>query len=196
MKYLPLAAAFLLCASLPLHAECKDELKAMMQTHLNAGPYHVTMDQTSDQGSHKIEADVILPSSFHMVMPQMETVMVKEGTWMKANGKWMQLPGAAASKMTDTISNAIKGGMDSGLDSVKNLQCLGPQPIEGQTLTAYSFDSSGAAMGLNVTSHIMAYKDAQGRPSIMIIDGEFMGHKSKTVQHITYDPNIKITPPK
>jgi len=196
MKYIPLAAAFLLAAAAPSHAACMDDLKAMMQAHLAAGPYHVTMDMTSDQGSHKIEADVILPNSFHMVMPPMETVMVKEGTWMKMNGAWMKMPAAAASQMSGNIANSIKAGMDGNMASIKNLQCLGAQPIEGQNLNAFSFDSSGEAMGIKASSHIMAYQDAQGRPFIMIIDGEAMGHKSKTVQHITYDPNIKITPPK
>jgi len=146
MKTIPLAAAFLLAAAAPSRAACMDDLKAMMQAHLAAGPYHVTMDMTSDQGGHKIEADVILPNSFHMVMPPMETVMVKEGTWMKMNGAWMKMPAAAASQMSGNIANSIKAGMDGNMASIKNLQCLGAQPIEGQNLNAFSFDSSGEAM--------------------------------------------------
>ena len=196
MKYLPIAALAMFGLSAPLQAECLDEIKAMMKAHLAAGPYHVDMDQTSDAGNHKVEADVILPSSFRFKSPPVEGVMLKEGTWMKINGNWMQLPAAASAQMTGTISNAIKSGMDGNLANLKNVQCLGPQSIEGKTLSAYSFDASGEAMGIKATSHITAYKDDQGRPAVMIVEGEAMGHKSKTVQHITYDPSITITPPK
>ncbi|MBG1230936.1 hypothetical protein [Aestuariivirga litoralis] len=192
MKYHLLAAFAVLCVATPSRAECLDEIKAMMQAHLASGPYHVSMDQSMGGTTRKIEADVILPSSFHMKSPEMEAVMLKQGTWMKMGGAWRQMPAA----MTGAMSGAMKMEIEDGMKNVKNAQCLGSQSIEGQNLDAFIFDSNANVMGTKVISHITAYKDAQGRPAIMIIDGEAMGKKSKTVQHITYDPAITISPPK
>jgi hypothetical protein len=173
------------------HADCTSEIQAMMQAHLKAGPYHVTMDTDMEGASQKMEADVILPNSFHMKAPQMEAVMLKQGTWMKMGGKWMAMPAAASNMM----SQSIKTGMDTGMANLKNVQCLGSQQFEGKTYTGYAFDSSGEAMGIKASSHITAYETVDGLPAVMVIDGEAMGKKSKMVQHITYDPSITITPP-
>jgi hypothetical protein len=191
MKKFIFVAATLLSSATSANADCAAELQAIMQGHATAGPYHVTMDQTMADKTRKIEADVILPSSFHMKMPEMETIMLKQGTWMKMDGKWRAMPGA----MSGAVAKAVSTGMEKGMANVKNLQCLGPQSVEGKTYTTYDFDSSGEAMGVKATSHVTLYKGDNGLPAIMIIDGEAMGHKSKTVQHITYDPSITISPP-
>ena len=163
----------------------------MMDAHVKAGPYHVTMDMEMGAMKQKTEGDVILPSSFHMKSDRMESIMLANGAWMKMGGKWTAMPAA----MTSQVSGSIKSNMDTSKMNLANVQCLGPQQIEGQSLTGYSFDSSAEVMGTKATSHITAYKNSNGLPAIMMIDGEAMGHKSKVVQHITYDPNIKISPP-
>ncbi len=191
MKMILAGATALGFLSTTAHADCTGEIQAMMQAHLKAGPYHVTMDTDMGGMSQKMEADVILPNSFHMKSPQMEAVMLKQGTWMKMGGKWMAMPASASGMM----SQSIKTGMDTGMANLKNVQCLGSQQFEGKNYTGYSFDSSAEAMGIKASSHITAYKSDDGLPAVMIIDGEAMGKKSKMVQHITYDPSITIAPP-
>lgn len=173
-------------------ADCPADFAQVLQSFKTAGPYHVTMDQSANGKTRKMEVDVILPSSFHMKSPEMEAVMLSNGEWMKIKGKWMAMP-AMMSKMT---TNAINQGFASGMKGMKNLQCLGPQPIDGTTLSSFAFDSSGQAMGIKASSHVVMYVDANQKPSVMIIDGTAMGMKSKTVQHITYDPSIQIIAPK
>ena len=173
------------------HADCTAEIKAMMDAHLKAGAYHSQMDMDMGASKRKTEADVILPSSFHMKSDQMESIVLANGAWMKMGGKWTAMPAAVSGQITSNIKN----NMDTSKMNLANVQCLGPQQMEGQTYTAYSFDSSAEVMGKKATSHITTYKNASGLPAIMIVEGEMMGHKSKMVQHITYDPNITISPP-
>jgi hypothetical protein len=191
MKKFIFVAATMIAIATAANADCAAELQAIMQSHATAGPYHVTMEQTTADKTRKIEADVILPSSFHMKMPEMETIMLKQGTWMKMGGKWQVMPGVASG----ALAKAVSTGMEKGMANVKNLQCLGTQSVEGKTYKAYDFDSSGEAMGIKATSHITLYRGDNGLPAIMIVEGEAMGHKSKTVQHVTYDPAITISPP-
>jgi len=187
-----LAAATLLALSTSAHADCLAEIQGIMQNHLNAGPYHATME--SDMGGAKrvMEIDVILPSSFHMKAENMEAVMLKEGTWMKVNGKWMTMPGA----ISGAIEQNVKAGMANGMKNVTNAQCEGPQSIEGKTLNKYEMDSSSEVSGIKAHSRITMYTNDKGLPQIMIIDGEAMGHMTHMTQHITYDPSITISPPK
>jgi len=186
------AAAFFAASSVQAHADCAADIQAVMQAHMKAGPYHATMDMTAGGVARKMDSDVILPSSFHIKSAEMETIMLKQGTWMKMGGKWLAMPAA----MSGMVSQQVMTGMESGLKNMANVQCEGPQPIEGLTLNKYEMDSAGEAMGVKATSHITMFTNASGLPQIMLIDGESMGHKSHIVQHITYDPSITIAPPK
>jgi hypothetical protein len=180
-----------LAATTAAKADCLAEIKAIMDNHLKAGPYHAVMESSFGGTARTTEVDVILPSSFHMKSAGMESIMLKSGMWMKMNGKWTSMPGGMGAMMAENI----KQGMDSGLKGLSNAQCLGPQPIEGVNLSKYEMDVSGEAMGVKATSHITMYASAQGLPQIMQVDGVAMGKKSHMIQHITYDPAIKIEPP-
>ena len=191
LKFLLIATSTLCLPATVAHADCTAEIKAMMDAHLKAGAYHTRIDMDMGAIKRKTEVDVILPSSFHMKSDQMESIVLANGAWMKVGGKWTAMPAAVSGQ----ISSSIKDNMDTSKMNLSNVQCLGAQQMEGQTYTAYSFDSSAEVMSTKATSHITTYKNSNGLPAIMMIEGEAMGHKSKTMQHITYDPNIKISPP-
>ncbi len=191
MKFLLCLAAALAASSVAAHADCKSELEAIMQAHLKAGPYHTSMEMVANGKTRKIEADVILPSSFHMRMPEMETIMVKQGTWMKMNGKWMAMP-AAMSAMT---GNMMQDAMAQGMKGASNFTCGTTAEFDGQSHPLYEFDTSASAMGVKATSHVKLFDGANNLPAGMIIEGSAMGVQSVTTQHIKYDPSITINPP-
>ena len=192
MNYrLCVASAVLILNFGSAHADCLSELSAIMDAHKTAGPYHVSMTSHFGGKTMQNEADVILPSSFHMKSAMMEAIMLKSGTWMKIGGKWQTMPG----QMTAIMQSNLANGMEQGLKNVKNLKCLGSQTYQNGQFTAYEFDSSGEAMGIKATSHITMYT-TDNKPVWMVIDGMAMGKKSNMVQKITFDPSITINPPK
>ncbi len=192
LKILIICSTTLCIYATSAQADCTAEIKAMMDAHLVAGPYHSLIDMDMGSIKRKTEVDVILPSSFHMKSDQMESIILPDGAWVKTAGKWTAMPAAVSQQITANIKN----NMDTSKMNFANVQCLGPQQVEGQTYTSYSFDSSAEVMGKKATSHITTYKNSSGLPVIMMVDSEIMGHKSKMVQHVTYDPNITISPPK
>jgi hypothetical protein len=181
----------LLAATSQAKADCMADLKSVMDAHMAAGPYHVSMVMNMGTKTMRNEADVILPSSFHMKSDKMEAIMLKSGTWMKMGGKWMSMP-----QMSGMVQGMVSQGMAQGMKNVKYLQCLGSQSYQGAQYNAFSFDSSGEAMGVKSSSHTMMYVDDSNRPIWMEIEGKAMGKANKTVQHITFDPSITINPPK
>lgn len=180
-------AITLLAATSQAQADCMADLKSVMDAQMTAGPYHVSMTMNIGAKTMKNEADVIMPSSFHMKSDKMEAIMLKSGTWIKMGGKWMSMP-----QMSEKIQSMISQGVEQGMKNVKNLQCLGSQTYQDGQYTAYSFDSSGEAMGIKSASHIMMYVDNSNRPAWMEVEGKSV----KTTQHITFDPSITINPPK
>jgi hypothetical protein len=191
LKFIPLAAAASLVFAVQAKADCKSDIEAIMQAHLKAGPYHTSMDMVANGKTRKVETDVILPSSFHVKMPEMETIMLKQGTWMKMGSTWKAMP-AAMSAMT---GNMMQDAMAQGLKNASNFKCGSTADFDGQSYPVYEFDTSGEAMGIKATSHIQMFKGPNNLPVGMIVAGEAMGVKSVTTQHIKYDPAITINPP-
>ena len=162
-----------------------------MQAHMKAGPYHTSMDMVAGGKTRKVETDVILPSSFHIKMPEMESIMLPQGTWMKMGGKWQAMP-AAMSAMT---GNMLQDAMAQGLKNASNFKCGSSADFDGQSYPLYEFDASATAMGVKATSHIKLFKGPNNLPAGIIVEGEAMGMHSLTTQHIKYDPAITIKPP-
>jgi hypothetical protein len=190
LKRVCLAAALAACST-TAYADCKSDLDSIMQAHLKAGPYHTSMDMVAGGKTRTIETDVILPSSFHMKMPEMETIMLKQGTWMKMGGKWQAMPAA----MSAISGNMIQDAMAQGMKGATNFQCGSSAEFDGQSYPLYEFDASAEAMGVKASSHVKLFKGPNGLPVGLIVEGAAMGVKSVTTQHIKYDPSITINPP-
>ena len=189
MKLFCALTAATVLATTSAHADCKSDIDAIMQAMLKAGPYHMTMNMDSAGKINKMEADVILPASEHIIMAQMEMIILPQGAWMKRGDQWVSAPGPMGSNMLKSMISSFK-------DARSNFACGTTEDFDGQSYPAYKFDSSGEAMGIKTSSHITLYKGENGLPAGMIVDGTAMGVHSVTTQHIKYDPSITIEPPK
>lgn len=183
-------AGLLIATATPALADCKAELDAVFKAQL-ATPYRTEMSVQSNGQPMKVTAEVIYPDSFHIKSDAMETVMVKKKAWMKMGGKWQAMPAETAAMMAQMIET----GVSKGVAGVRDVECLGNQPFEGTAYEAYRFKTSGEMMGVASTAAVTLYA-TDGLPAWLVIDGEAMGQKSVTVQKVTFDPSITITPPK
>ena len=180
------------CATLAqARADCKADLEAVIANTKTAGPYHQVTTITSGATTMNMQGNVILPDQFDITMPQGRMIMSKKGTWMQRDGKWMKMPDA----MRKMVGNQVGMAGTQSMKNVTNLKCLGNQTYDGASYTAFDFDSSATVMGIASTSHATMYV-SDGKPAVVIVDGQAMGRKSHTVQKITYDPSLKITEPK
>ena len=186
---LPLFAIAALCiASTTASADCKSEVDAITQSMLHAGPYHLSMTSEAGGKTTKIEADVILPTSEHIKMDQMEMVILPQGSWMKRGGSWHAAPGPMAANMLSSMTSSFKSERS-------NIVCGSTEEFDGHSYPVYKYDSAGEAMGIKTSSHITLYKGENGLPAGLIVDGTAMGVHSVTTQHINYDPSITIEAP-
>ncbi|HLA01767.1 MAG TPA: hypothetical protein VJ019_03315 [Aestuariivirga sp.] len=191
-KIIMIALAFGMMSTTAL-ADCKADLQNVIDGHLKSGPYHADITVTADGNTMKFSGDIILPDQFHMTMPQAEMIKTTAGMWMKMAGKWQALPASVAK----TMQSPIDQGIAEGLKNVENLACLGAQTYENQNLIGFEFDSHGEVGGSKGTAHTVMYVDpATNLPAWVIINGEAMGKKSTTTQHLTFDSSITITAPK
>jgi hypothetical protein len=182
-------AAFIVSPGLAW-ADCTSDVSAIMEMQKTTS-YRVEMTSEGAGAVTKTTADVVPPDRFHVKAQGMEMIMADGKAWMKMGGAWQQMPG----EMAATMSQMINSGMDQGIAGLKNVSCLGSQDYEGESFETYSFETSGELSGISSKARVTMYVDDGNMPAWMVIDGEAMGMKSKTVQKITVDPSIEIKAP-
>ncbi|MCA0432766.1 MAG: hypothetical protein LCH46_05830 [Proteobacteria bacterium] len=186
-----LALTCTLVLATPAFAACEDDLKATFEQMMAGSAYRSTITSSSDAPGTVMESEAILPDKFHIRADQMEMILIGKKGWMKMGGAWQQMPAEAAEQMSSMISD----GVAQGMKGVSNVKCLGDQTYEGASYDTISYTSKGEFAGIASSSEVVLYRDGDGHPAWMVIDGEAMGVKSKTVQKITRDDTITINPP-
>jgi hypothetical protein len=173
-------------------ADARDEVIAAHRATSAAGKFRIRSEVETGSKKMSQSVEVQLPDRFHVKSEQMEAIIVPGGSYMRPGGQWMRSP----VDMSQMIQQYTEEGRKQGQDSITNVQDLGAESVDGKAAHVYSYDASGQAMGVKSTAHVKIWVDgADQRILQMVVDGEAMGHKSKTTQHYEYDPTIAIVAP-
>lgn len=176
-------------------ADCNDELKDILKKALNSGPFHVDGKMSIKSRDSILSADMIPPDAMRTsITTDGKTIeMIKIGSkfWTHDGKSWRQMPeafGAIAAKMTANLENVAP-------DFVQGAECLGEKTVDGTSYLAYGFklDMQGGLF----TARGMLYVDPKTNLlTRQVIDGDIFGIKNHTEKQFTFDPSIKIVPPK
>lgn len=123
---------------------------------------------------------------------EISMIIIPEGTWMRSGGGEWSKPPIDMSAMVKRLMPSTIEEIRAGTSNVKD---EGMQTIDGQQLRAISYDVNTKIMGIAMSSRNTVYLDASGRIVRSISDSSAMGHKSHTVQNITYDDSIRVNAP-
>jgi hypothetical protein len=174
------------------YADCTADIRAILKSTETSPPYHVEITSTSGDSTTKMQGEVIMPHSMQMKSPEMNMVMTPNGVWMGKGEDLKKMPDA----LRDQMQAMIKQGISMGMSAIEAPECEGSVSFEGDDFTHYKYIAKGEMMGIKSTSNVDMYVNADNRPEWMMIDGEAMGTKSLTKQHIVYDDGIIIADPK
>jgi hypothetical protein len=159
-----LAAALTLGLASPSHAGPREDVLEAWQRALDRGAYSMVMSTESRGREYRSEMDVRLPSSFHMRSPDSEMVMLPEGTWMKVDGSWMQMP----MNMSKMVEGYSKEAIEEGKRGLGEVEVIGEGIVEGCEAITYRYTSRGKFMGMKGESEaeLSVCKDT-GLPRLM-----------------------------
>lgn len=172
-------------------ADCKSDIQDILQAMETNGPYRMEMTSSSNGTDMVMQADIILPHSMKMKTEGMEVVMTPNGVWMAQDGKLKKMPDG----MKDQMQAMIRQGINLGLNAVEDAQCPGSTAFEGGTFEFYKYSTNVEFMGIKTSSKIDMYVNDDNKAEWLVVDGEAMGIKSHTKQHIIYDDSITIPDP-
>jgi hypothetical protein len=174
-------------------------LIASMRAQVNAGPYRNQTTIISDDSTVELSAEIIPPDRMHLTNnfggQSQEQILIGDKGWMKQGDSWVESPMTG----TNIVAQASGEMVDEMIKTISDVTLLGPETVDGVDVLVYSYTSDmnkSDTMKMDSISTVKVWiATASGLIMKQEIDGEAMGVKSKTVQVITYDPNITIEPP-
>jgi flavin-binding protein dodecin len=104
--------------------------------------YHVTVESHG----HVVQADYVAHGKWHMTAGGMELIIVDNAMYVKMQGNWMKVPGAAAGAMTGGITGAVERARKTATDK-ENFTAtdLGMKTVGGTTYHAYDVRSKSSS---------------------------------------------------
>lgn len=179
------ATAFVLVAG-PARADASADLFAAYQKMFE-GRFATEMVSSSKGQETRVNAKYDTMQRMQMKTPDVEIIMLPEGTWMKTGGQWTKPPfdvGAMVQGMLPKDEKAFRAGISNVKDEGGS---------EG--LRAISFDQTSKVMGITASAHNKAYLNPAGQIVRLESEGKAMGTTTTSTQTIRYDDSIRITAP-
>lgn len=173
-------------------ADARDEVVAAWDKTIERGSYRMQMTTESRGRPHAQQMDVQLPASFHMRSPDSEMVMLPQGTWMRVNGEWMQMP----MNMSRMVEGFSADAIEQGKRSLADVERVGEGSVEGCEAVTYRYTTRGKFMGITSDSATeMAVCKDSGLPRLLISTS---GKRRADTVRIVYDFDapIDIRPPR
>ncbi len=156
-----------------------------------AGPYRTHATITSGDKTITSSGEFIPPDRIHINANGQEIIAIGSKGYTKVNGKWV-----ASTMDASAFISSMQGGLTQEVEKgMSDFQYVGPDILNGVPTSVYQFKEVFGSGSSQITSQVKMWINAQGLPVRQVIQGEFNGVKSQTVQDITYDPTIKIEAP-
>ena len=191
-----LATCFFLATALlaapSARGDAKADILASHEAMVKFGKYRATGTVQSDKGTQQMSSIVVWPDRFHVNNAGQEFIIVPGATYMKQGGQWQKLP----MDMSQMVKSMTPDALRQGYDNMTNVKDLGSETIDGRETRVYEYDTRATIMGIEATSHVKAWIDADSHlPVKQVVTGTAMGMTSTTDQRYEFDSAIEVDAP-
>jgi hypothetical protein len=178
----------------PALADCKDEIKDIMDRSSLAGPYRTEATVKSETRSGVVTSDIVPPDGLRTRSEiggkTRELVKIGGQVWANEGTGWKELPPAMAARIAQVTDSA----RTLAPNLVGDAQCPGTQTVEGRSYTVYTYKMD--APGGKVSSTNTLYVDPASRlPARIVAETRSGASKTSTDIRYVYDATIKLEPP-
>jgi hypothetical protein len=188
-------SAGLLAGAVPARADCKDDVIAILDRSLLAGPYRTQAAITAGSRQITVASTIVPPADIRSRTTvdgkTREIVKIGDRAWVDQDGQgFREAPPAAAVQIGQMIETQRR--IEPSL--INDVDCKGRQTVDGRDLLvfAYKIDLPGG----KASSSSTLYVDAGSRlPTRVVVDGRAGSVMSRTEMSYVFDAALKIEPP-
>lgn len=134
----------------PALADARQEVVDAFTKAFSRGEYIAVITTDVKGRPYVMRMQVEWPNKFHMKNPDTEMVILPQGTWMNAAGRWMKVP----MDMSKMIEGYSKEAVDQGLQGMVDVRETGSEDINGCTAKVYQYTATGQFMGVKNKSDV------------------------------------------
>jgi hypothetical protein len=168
-------------------ASDRDELVGAFEKAMDKGRYTASIVAQVRGKPYTTEMKVIFPDRYQLKTPDTEMVILPQGTWMNAAGRWMKMP----VNMSQQIASYSREAMKRGMASVTEVTQQGSEEVAGCESDLYRYRASGEFMGMKDSSQAVA---AICRDTGLPVRVVAVGDQGVTI-HYDFDSEVSIQAP-
>ncbi|HRD77533.1 MAG TPA: hypothetical protein PK264_16630, partial [Hyphomicrobiaceae bacterium] len=184
---------------------CITDIKAALAKMRDGGPQtHVEEMDTSGQTVRRtskymmpkamsVEGTQTMGEGATPIVLKTHIVIIGDDVWRQSEGVWKKIDGENAARVVTGV-RAAHAKMDE--ITADEATCDGTETVDGKTLKVYKFTTLVTTMFGAGTTVTAVFVGADGRPARIDSVTSLPNILTKRRNVITYDPAIKIEPPK
>ena len=189
-----IAAPALALASVPALADCKEEIKSIMDRASLAGPYRTEATVVGASRRATMTSDVVPPGDLKTRTvvdgKSREVIKIANQVWANDGQGWKELPPAVAAR----ISQVTNSARTLAPNLVGDAQCPGDKVVDGKSYTVYTYKMDVPGGKVSATNTL--YVDPASRlPARVLVETRSANSKTSTDMRYVYDASIKLVPP-
>lgn len=151
---------------------------------------------TADGKTTERTVECIPPKSYHIISEQMEMIILPEGSYQKARGKWIRFP----MDMSKMISSMTPSVVSEAAEHI-TVKPLGPAVWQGSPANTYAVaysdkgTSSNGKAWIRISDGLPVHMEANIDSPKRSFGGKSFGGKMKSVTDYDYKTPVTITAP-
>ena len=171
-------------------ADAKADVIAAFRSAMADGTYRMNIVVDNKRGPISTQMDVQMPNRFHMKAAEVEFIVVPEGTWINAGGRWMKVP----VDMSERMQGFRIEDMEKASSGIPDVELVGTEDVDGCESSVYRYVATTSVAGRSSEDDVeLAICTATGKPIRVRTTPKRKG-ESVAISY-DFDAHIDIRPP-
>ncbi len=172
------------------HADARADVIAAFRAAMADGTYRMNIVVDNKRGPISTQMDVQMPNRFHMKAAEAEFIVVPEGTWINAGGRWMKVP----VDMSERMQGFRIEDMEKASSSIPDVELVGTEAVDGCESSIYRYAATTNVAGRSSEDDVeLAICTTSGKPIRVRTTPKKKG-EAVTIRY-DFDAAIDIRPP-
>jgi hypothetical protein len=133
----------------------------------------------------------VAPNRYYVKQPEGEVIVIGSDSYVNQTGKWQKV----GIDLSEQLSSQARLVTEEALQSIKDVQKVGTEQINGKETIIYSYKTENAEAGGETATKVWVDKNT-GLPMKISVEGTVNGQKQKVSTVYNYEKPVKIEAPK
>jgi hypothetical protein len=158
-------------------------------------PFRSTMTSEDAGASSTVVIEFESPESMHMILGEMEIILVDGKAFLKEGDAWTE-DAAMAGMASNITAQMSPDRVEEMMANVTDIKLAGEETIDGEVARIYEYAGDLLSVGSDGTTQTRTWiRESDGLPVKSVVESNMGGATSVTEMTIEYDDTIDVEAP-